>query len=822
VASDATGLVCTLPPVRLRRVLAVAVPLVVLLPVAGVVAFTLVPDRLLARVGYEVGAARLVTGMLVAGTPQRPVIYVSSSDPRIGAGESGEDLNLDTNSGVISRLVPAGSGWDRLDLVRGLPRSEENHATNGLALDPRTRTLYAVQGSNTNAGAPSHHFARLPEYALSGAVLAVDLDRIGDSTYDLPTLDDDTRDGNPDEHDPFGGNDGRNQAVLDPGEPVRVHAVGLRNAYDLVLTRNGRLYTVQNGGAIHWGDPPAREGPEGRCTNDPREPGHYDPDSLHHVMGGGYYGHPNPTRGNRENTFNGNRQSPVPRANPIECDYRRPADRDAVTLFRTSTNGLDEYTASNFGGMLRGDLLAASLDGRVYRVSLDRTGTRALRRQSLFTLVTPLDVTSQADDAPFPGTIWVGRHDDFAGPAGKGPNLWVFEPTDLIRRWAPLAETGFPRQEVSFVRARERFYLTGGGKAHEVYDPRNDSWTRASPLPQNLDHIQGVELGGRIYYVGGLAAWPKPAVDSNYVYEPGVDRFTPRAPMPRARGAGGVAVHGGKIYYAGGLNDGRAIAWFDVYDPANDSWSRLPDMPRARDHFQAVVAGEKLYAIGGRDTELGREITETDVYDFASREWSSAAPIPTPRGGFAAAWVGGEIYVIGGEDATGAHSTVEAYDIDSDAWRAADPLPTGRHGIQAVVCGGAIYVAAGGRTQGGEQPSALHDVYFPSAGARGCGKPAPAAPSSPSFRRHALEGSSSYNPTALQFGPDGRLYVAQQDGMIKVYGVVRRGDGSYRVTSTEEITGIQRITNHDDDGSSVSDFGSMLDVIDEKLENVGL
>ena len=33
-------------------------------------------------------------------------------------------------------------------------------------------------------------------------------------------LDDDSRDGNPDEHDPFGGNDGRNQALLDPDGPV--------------------------------------------------------------------------------------------------------------------------------------------------------------------------------------------------------------------------------------------------------------------------------------------------------------------------------------------------------------------------------------------------------------------------------------------------------------------------------------------------------------------------------------------------------------------------------------------------------------------------
>jgi glucose/arabinose dehydrogenase len=807
--------------VRLRRVVTVAALLVVLLPVLGLVVLSLVPDRLLARAGYEVGTTRLVTGMLVTGTARQPVIYVSSSDPRIGAGESGEDLNLDTNSGVITQLTREESGWERFDLVRGLPRSEENHATNGLALDADSNTLYAAQGSNTNAGAPSHHFAQLPEYALSGAVLTIDLDWIGESTYDLPTLDDEDRDGNPDEHDPFGGNDGRNQAVASPDGPVQLYATGFRNIYDLVLTETGRLYTSQNGGAVHWGDPPAGEGPDGRCTNDPQEPGHYDPDSLHLVRRGAYYGHPNPTRGNRANTFNSDRQSPVPQSYPIECDYRRPAERNPVTLFRTSTNGLDEYTASNFGGALRGDLLAASLDGHVYRVKLDRTGTRARRKQELFTLVTPLDVTSQADDAPFAGTIWVARHDDFAGAAGRGPNLWVYEPQDFTRRWEQLAPSSFSRQEVSFVRAGRRFYLTGGGRAQEVYDPRTDSWTKTSPLPRNLDHIQGVEVGGRIYYVGGLAAWPRPAVESTYVYDPRFDQFRSAAPMPRPRGAGGVAAHGGKIYYAGGLSDGRAVAWFDVYDPARDSWTRLPEMPRARDHFHAVVAGGKLYAIGGRDSELGREIAATDVYDLASGTWSSAAPIPTPRGGFAAALVGDEIHVIGGEDADGALATVEAYDVRSGTWQARDPLPVGRHGIQAVVCGGAIYVAAGGRTEGGENPSNLHDAYF-TTNARGCGPPtAPTAASSPSFRRQPLAGSSSYNPTSLQFGPDGRLYVAQQDGLIKVYSVVRQADGGYAVTATEEITTVQRIPNHDDDGSSISDLSSMLGLVEEKLENIG-
>ena len=96
---------------------------------------------------------------------------------------------------MVSRLTWDGSDWLRQDLVRGLPRSEENHTGNGMALDPSTNTLYLAQGGNTNKGAPSLKFAHLPEYALSAAILSIDLDQIGDTTYDLPTLDDEDRPG---------------------------------------------------------------------------------------------------------------------------------------------------------------------------------------------------------------------------------------------------------------------------------------------------------------------------------------------------------------------------------------------------------------------------------------------------------------------------------------------------------------------------------------------------------------------------------------------------------------------------------------------------
>jgi N-acetylneuraminic acid mutarotase len=372
-------------------------------------------------------ANRQVTGLLVRGTAANPVIYVGSSDPRIGAGSSGQDTGLDTNSSMISRLTWTGTAWQKVDLVRGLPRSEENHSVNGLQLDPVTNTLYAAVGGNTNEGAPSNNFALLPEYALSAAILAIDVSAIGNTTYDIPTLDDDTRPGNPDANDPFGGNDGKNQAKLVPGGPVQVHAPGFRNAYDLAITASGRMYTIDNGGNAGWGNVPVNEGPAGVCTNGVNEPGLTEPDELHFVSGPGYYGgHPNPTRGNRANTFNADQQSPVETANAIECDYLTPGPaRGALTTWPASTNGLTEYTASNFGGAMTGDLLTASFDNKIYRIELNAAGDAALSNQALFSTVgnTPLDVTAQANAGNFPGTIWV---------ADYGSNtIHVFEPNDF-------------------------------------------------------------------------------------------------------------------------------------------------------------------------------------------------------------------------------------------------------------------------------------------------------------------------------------------------------------------------------------------------------
>lgn len=246
-------------------------------------------------------AARQVTGIdvkphfdaqgnpvLIEGKPAA-VIYVTSSDSRVGAGGTGADINLDTNSGVLTRIVQTGpNSWEAVDLVRGLPRSEENHAPNGLEvvqeLDAEGRLLSSrillASGGNTNTGAPSNNFAGQPESPLSGALLEIDLDALAalplktdaasgrKYVYDLPTLDDPLRAGANDAGDPFGGADGRNPAVLEPGGPVRIYSPGYRNPYDVEVTEDGRVFTYDNGANNSWGGRPIGEAGDNGGTVD--------------------------------------------------------------------------------------------------------------------------------------------------------------------------------------------------------------------------------------------------------------------------------------------------------------------------------------------------------------------------------------------------------------------------------------------------------------------------------------------------------------------------------------------------------------------------
>ncbi|MGS4946639.1 malectin domain-containing carbohydrate-binding protein [Meridianimarinicoccus sp. RP-17] len=247
--------------------------------------------------GIDVTAQYDETGALMTlpdGTPM-VTMYVTSSDSRIGAGGSGNDANLDTNSGVITMMTQTGPNtWTAIDIVRGLPRSEENHATNGLEVIQEfdgsgnlvSERMIVASGGNANTGAPSNNFAGQQEQPLSAAILEIDLtmlkgmpviDDAGRAyVYDIPTLNDPARTdvGDGDANDPFGGNDGRNSAKLLEDGPVSIYSAGYRNAYDVEVTDDGRVWTYDNGANNSWGGRPIGEAGDNNTADNAQAPGY--------------------------------------------------------------------------------------------------------------------------------------------------------------------------------------------------------------------------------------------------------------------------------------------------------------------------------------------------------------------------------------------------------------------------------------------------------------------------------------------------------------------------------------------------------------------
>ncbi|RNC88708.1 MAG: hypothetical protein ED555_13860, partial [Allomuricauda sp.] len=65
-------------------------------------------------------------------------------------------------------------------------------------------------------------------------------------------------------------------------------------------------------------------------------------------------------------------------------------------------------------------------------------------------------------------------------------------------------------------------------------------------------------------------------------------------------------------------------------------------------------------------------------------------------------------------------------------------------------------------------------------------------------------GDVSNGVTSMMFGPDGRLYVAEYPGQIKILTINRLSSTNYQVTDVEVLTGVSSIPNHDDDGTACS------------------
>lgn len=223
----------------------------------------------------------------------------------------------------------------------------------------------------------------------------------------------------------------------------------------------------------------------------------------------------------------------------------------------------------------------------------------------------------------------------------------------------------------------------------EAYDPRADSWTRMSDLPQPRHHGMAAVVDDRLFAIGGFSESGFTATD--HVWELVGDTWVERAPLPEAIGAGAAVVLDGRIFVVGGAPGGG----LHEYSVSDDAWETLPAPSTSREHLAAVVYEGEIWAIGGR--EPGSIHDTVEIYDPTTRTWRPGPTLGHRRSGFGAVVAGEFVYVAGGEvfGPDEALESAERFDPGTGEWTEFESLPVGIHGNPLVFLDGAIFLPGG-------------------------------------------------------------------------------------------------------------------------------
>lgn len=325
-------------------------------------------------------------------------------------------------TGKISKItIESGSDFNASiqDYITGLPRSAKDHLSNSLAFGPDDK-LYLTQGSNSATGDFDRTWYNRSERLLSAAVLQIDPAQTPPPEgFNVQTEDYTNSEGiitignyNPDATD----------------APVKLFATGVRNAYDLVWHSNGKLYVPTNGTAAGGNTPDDPTTP----TNEALTNVGTQDDYLFKIepVGGGYYGHPNPTR--QEYILNGGNPS-------SEVDIGEVVAKDGYSGYWVGTlpdpnyqgaafdfgrnrspDGIIEYKSDTFNGALKNKLLVVEYSGGddILALTTDPDGNIATENviQVALGLINPVDLIE--DTKKNPGNLYVAELID-GGTSGQ-------------------------------------------------------------------------------------------------------------------------------------------------------------------------------------------------------------------------------------------------------------------------------------------------------------------------------------------------------------------------------------------------------------------
>ncbi|WP_190294908.1 kelch repeat-containing protein [Marinobacter sp. R17] len=632
---------------------------------------------------------RLTLGITVGpdSTASNIDLWLAHSSPSVDDGEP--------NSGMITRL--SGPNFSQVDnVITGLPRAKANHSINSLHFGSDNR-LYIAAAGNTGAGAPNNsnsEFGDMQEQPLSAAILVADVFAAG-----------------------FDGSCANTSDIFGPPPcDVQTYATGLRNSYDFVFHSNGQMYATDNGLGVTGTFPPSPEPPclgfgsTASYLTGGDNPGE-QPDILHLIEEGKYYGHPNPYRD--ECVFkDGSFQGVAPLPNYVDPFF--------ILGDHKSANAIIEYSGATgcVGEFLNNQLLITdySIGDDIYRVLLNDTGLQAVEGAPLVSgFNDPLPMTQSPD-----GVLFVG---EFGG--GK---LTVLTPESL-GCWDTPSPLPAPVLDAAGASINSLVYVVGGKNSTghlntlRIYNPASNSWSTGAPLPgEGVENPAVVVLGGQLYVFGGSTAPFSGAVSNAAVYSPGSNSWTPLTDMPTARGGATAQAMNGLIYVIGGMNSqGSSLNTVEIFNPSTGNWQTGPALNVRRDNPVSALLEGKVYVFGGRErnadgSEPNSTLVSVEMLTGPSASWALQTPMPTGRRAMAVGTLNGRAQIMGGEynpeSSSGVFENNEEYDPLTNTWRPLTKVPTPKHGAASATINGQVLVIGGGVTTGDSYTTSVESMRF--------------------------------------------------------------------------------------------------------------
>jgi N-acetylneuraminic acid mutarotase len=244
----------------------------------------------------------------------------------------------------------------------------------------------------------------------------------------------------------------------------------------------------------------------------------------------------------------------------------------------------------------------------------------------------------------------------------------VFDP--IRNTWSVGPELPAARHHLAAAQLGDEVYVSGGTDiagahlGHQFWPPHNNFW-RLSPgadtwqiLPPMIEPRWGhrmVAYDGRLFVIGGRG--PSGRV---LIYTPGKN-WSLGAAMPSVRDHLSVVEVGGKLWAIGG-RDPNSIARVDIYDPVIDTWVSGPELPHATSGAAEVVVDGTIYVFGGEEPDFfSGEVKDRhwslDTHSDPPR-WEPAPRPPLAVHGSNAVALGDNIAIAGGATRHGAFSAV--------------------------------------------------------------------------------------------------------------------------------------------------------------------